>query len=51
MHTSRLIIMFQSIISDPPKSIADFAYDRETVEILFDVISNMTFEGVSVSGV
>ncbi|XP_071804599.1 gamma-aminobutyric acid type B receptor subunit 2-like [Asterias amurensis] len=32
---------------DPPKSIADFAYDRETVEILFDVISNMTFEGVS----
>ncbi|XP_038052445.1 gamma-aminobutyric acid type B receptor subunit 1-like [Patiria miniata] len=33
---------------DPPKTLADFTYDdNTTVQILFDVISNMTFQGVS----
>ncbi|XP_033640825.1 gamma-aminobutyric acid type B receptor subunit 1-like [Asterias rubens] len=32
---------------DPPRTLEDFEYDNITVNILFDIISNMTFQGVS----
>ena len=38
-----------SVHSDPPRTLEDFEYDNITVNILFDIISNMTFQGVSVS--
>ncbi|XP_038051812.1 gamma-aminobutyric acid type B receptor subunit 1-like [Patiria miniata] len=32
---------------DPPRTVADFAYDSITCQILFDVISSLSFEGIS----
>ncbi|XP_033640833.1 gamma-aminobutyric acid type B receptor subunit 1-like [Asterias rubens] len=43
MHEAEAMLMEL----DPPRTLAEFDYDDVTVQILFDIISNMTFEGVS----
>ncbi|XP_033640832.1 gamma-aminobutyric acid type B receptor subunit 1-like [Asterias rubens] len=32
---------------DPPKQLEDFSYDEQTAQIFYDIISNLTFEGIS----
>ena len=49
MPISNILFLFAwYVISDPPRLLEEFAYDNITVKVFFDIMSNMTFEGVSV---